>query len=225
MANHDAGNTLQRAIAEGRARQCTAMCKATGERCQRVARDGYDVCSVHGAGTAIREEDGTRRPPGRPVEHGLYSQSLSEEEMDLYDQAFGDLTLVHEAALSKVKLAQFVRKMADDLASAAADMEANEDEGGVTVEVAGRQPRQNAKEKEYYFIRLLESTVKTVNAAYDQLRDKKIVVALQGDESEIMEKVQTAVTKEMAFINGQLCPECRRRILEAVRERQQTIIE
>ena len=190
-----------------------------------MARDGYDVCSVHGAGTAIREEDGTRRPPGRPVEHGLYSQSLSEEEMDLYDQAFGDLTLVHEAALSKVKLAQFVRKMADDLASAAADMEANEDEGGVTVEVAGRQPRQNAKEKEYYFIRLLESTVKTVNAAYDQLRDKKIVVALQGDESEIMEKVQTAVTKEMAFINGQLCPECRRRILEAVRERQQTIIE
>jgi hypothetical protein len=225
MANHDAGNTLQKAIAEGRARQCTATCKATGERCQRVARDGYEVCSVHGAGTAIREDDGTRKPPGRPVEHGLYSQSLTEDEMDLYDQAFGDLTLVHEAALSKVKLAQFVRKMADDLAKAAEGGEADEDEGGVTVEVAGRRPRQNAKEKEYYFIRLLESTVKTVNAAYEQLRDKKIVVALQGDEGDIMEKVMEIVGKEMAFINGQLCPECRRRVIEAMRERQQTVIE
>jgi len=225
MANHDAGNSLQKAIAEGRAKQCTAMCKATGERCNRVARDGYDVCSVHGAGTAIRESDGTRKPPGRPVEHGLYSEALSEQEMDLYDQAFGDLTLVHEAALSKVKLAQFVRKMADDLCEAA-DQAEEGDFGEVAVEVAGRrQPRQNAKEKEYYFIQLLQSTVKTVNAAYEQLRDKKIVVALQGDEGEIMEKVQESVAKEMSFINGQLCPDCRRRIIEAMRERQQTVIE
>ncbi|MFA5037653.1 MAG: hypothetical protein WC479_10820 [Candidatus Izemoplasmatales bacterium] len=224
MANHDAGNTLQKAIAEGRAKQCTAMCKATGERCQRVARDGFEVCSVHGAGTAIREADGTRKPPGRPCEHGMYSESLTEGERDLYDVAFGDLTLVHEAALSKVKLAMFVQKMADEL-TAAAEQADDSEEGEVMVEVAGRRPRNNAKEKEYYFIQLLQSVVKTTTAAYDQLRDKKIVVNLQGDEAEIMEKVQEAVTKEMSFINGQLCPDCRRRILEAIRERQQTIIE
>lgn len=72
---------------------------------------------------------------------------------------------------------------------------------------------------------LLESTVKTVSAAYEQLRDRKIVVAIQGDESEILEKVRESVTRELSFINGILCPECRRRILESVGERQQTIIE
>ena len=223
MANHDAGNTLQKAIAEGRARQCTAICKATQERCQRAARDGYDVCSVHGAGTAIRESTGIRKPPGRPVEHGLYSQSLTEEEMTLYDQAFGDLTLVHEAALSKVKLAQFVRKMADEMCEAAEEIE--EGEGSPNLEVVGRRQRKNKKEQEYYFRMLLESTVKTVSAAYEQLRDRKIVVTLQGDESEILEKVRVAVSKELTFINGVLCPECRRRILESVHERQQTILE
>jgi hypothetical protein len=154
----------------------------------------------------------------------MYSESLTEGERDLYDVAFGDLTLVHEAALSKVKLAMFVQKMADEL-TAAAEQADDSEEGEVMVEVAGRRPRNNAKEKEYYFIQLLQSVVKTTTAAYDQLRDKKIVVNLQGDEAEIMEKVQEAVTKEMSFINGQLCPDCRRRILEAIRERQQTIIE
>lgn len=224
MANHDAGETLQRAIAEGRARQCTAMCKETGEQCKRVARNGYDVCSVHGAGTAIREANGSKRPPGRPVEHGLYSNALSEEEMDLYDQAFGDLTLVHEAALSKVKLANFVQKMSDRIAEAARDCEV-EDDGSSRIEVVGRPERKNAKEDEYYFMRLLESTVKTVNAAYEQLRDKKIVVALQGDQSDLLERARVLVDSELSFINGILCPDCRRKILDAMKERQQTIIE
>ncbi len=223
MANHDAGNSLQKAIDEGRARQCTAMCKETQERCRRAARDGYDVCAVHGAGTAIREETGIRKAPGRPVEHGLYSQALNEDQKDLYDQAFGDLTLVHEAALSKVKLAEYVRKMSDAMCEAAEELE--EDENSAGFEVVGRKPRKNKKEQEYYFRMLLESTVKTVSAAYEQLRDRKIVVAIQGDESEILEKVRESVTRELSFINGILCPECRRRILESVGERQQTIIE
>jgi hypothetical protein len=143
--------------------------------------------------------------------------------MTLYDQAFGDLTLVHEAALSKVKLAQFVRKMADEMCSSAEEIE--EDEGSPNLEVVGRRQRKNKKEQEYYFRMLLESTVKTVSAAYEQLRDRKIVISLQGDESDVLEKVRESVTKELAFINGILCPECRRRILESVKERQQTVLE
>ncbi len=230
MANHDAGETLQKAIAEGRARQCTAMVKGSTERCKRAARDGYDVCCVHGAGTAIREANGSRRPPGRPSEHGLYGESLNEGEKTLFDEAFGDLTLVSEAALAKVKLAQFVRKMADDLEDAARDSEVEESgpEDDPRLEVVGRNTsgaRKNVKEKEYYFIRLLETVVKTTSAAYDQLRDKKILVTLQGDESELLERARELVSSEMESISGLVCSDCRRKIMEHLRERQQTVID
>jgi len=220
MANNDAGNTLQKAIAAGRARQCEAKCKSTGKQCNRVARNGYNVCQVHGAGSAIREAEGTRKSPGRPVIHGLYSTVLKPDEMDLYNESFGDLTLVHEAALIKVKLAKYLQTMGKDMEDAVC-----EDDGQVDIESVGKNNKQPQQNKELIFIQMLNATIRTVSAAYDQMRDKKIVVQLQGNEDDIMERVKAAVTKELSFINGQLCPECRRRIIEAVNERTQTIID
>lgn len=43
---------------DGRRRQkCKAKAKGTGQQCQRWARDGYDVCMMHGAGTRVRQEE------------------------------------------------------------------------------------------------------------------------------------------------------------------------
>lgn len=219
MVNYRAGDTLQKAISEGRATRCSAKCKATGVQCKRVARNNYPTCSVHGSGTSIREVSGKRRPPGRPIKHGLYSTVLRADEMDLYDQAFGDLTLVHEAALSKVKLAKFIERMGEQLTACASD----EEEDGQT-ELANAQPRANKKEDEYYYyVRMLDSVVRTVSAAYEQLRGKKIVVNFDESSDAVLAKSQEFIAAEIAFMTSQLCPECKRRVIDSLKERQQTV--
>ena len=57
----------------GQAARCQAV-KRDGKQCGAPARVGFEVCAKHGAGTAVRVARGDRRPPGRPVVHGLYSQ-------------------------------------------------------------------------------------------------------------------------------------------------------
>jgi hypothetical protein len=57
----------------GAALRCSAR-NRRGERCGRSARTGFDVCHMHGAGSRKREESGEKRPVGRPIIHGLYSQ-------------------------------------------------------------------------------------------------------------------------------------------------------
>lgn len=54
-----------------------ARCQAAnrhGRQCGRPARRGFRVCSHHGAGTAKREAEGTRKRAGRPLETGMYSK-------------------------------------------------------------------------------------------------------------------------------------------------------
>ncbi len=51
--------------------QCTAHAKSkNGDRCQRQARYGYTVCSMHGAG------QGDRHPGDANIKHGRYSRFM-----------------------------------------------------------------------------------------------------------------------------------------------------
>jgi hypothetical protein len=59
--------------------QCQARNKRTGEQCRRRAVSGYNVCTVHGAGTKKRVEAGIRKRPGAPVKNGHYSRHFKEE--------------------------------------------------------------------------------------------------------------------------------------------------
>ena len=61
----------------GRAARCQATTKA-GEQCGKAAREGYTVCSSHGAGTRRREQNGSRQKPGRPATRGRYSATASQ---------------------------------------------------------------------------------------------------------------------------------------------------
>lgn len=91
----------------GQARRCQAR-NRTGEQCKAPARGGFQVCARHGAGTRAREERGERKPAGRPIVHGLYSQKglldiqqLGQEilalEADL-DNTDGELALLKATA-------------------------------------------------------------------------------------------------------------------------------
>lgn len=54
--------------------RCQAKNRA-GNQCARPARNGSRVCSMHGAGTRKREEEGTRQnPETAPITHGLTAQ-------------------------------------------------------------------------------------------------------------------------------------------------------
>lgn len=56
---------------EARKKKCKRI-KKNGDPCGRWARDGYDVCPNHGAGTVAR-------PGGRPVKTGLHSKALKKK--------------------------------------------------------------------------------------------------------------------------------------------------
>lgn len=53
--------------------QCKAQAKSTGQQCTRQAVTGKTVCTVHGAGTLKRVEEGTRNPAGRPSAQSRYN--------------------------------------------------------------------------------------------------------------------------------------------------------
>ncbi len=59
--------------------QCKAKCKSTQEQCRRRAVEGYEVCTVHGAGTKKRVEAGLRKRPGHPIVTGGTSKYMKEE--------------------------------------------------------------------------------------------------------------------------------------------------
>ncbi len=47
----------------GAAPRCRAHSKRSGRQCARPARRGFPVCSIHGAGSPKREQEGTRTNP------------------------------------------------------------------------------------------------------------------------------------------------------------------
>jgi ribosomal protein L37E len=59
--------------------QCQATNKHTHEQCRRRAVDGYNVCTVHGAGSPKRVAAGIRNRPGAPITTGHNSKYFKEE--------------------------------------------------------------------------------------------------------------------------------------------------
>lgn len=53
--------------------QCRAKSKRSGQQCKKKAVTGYRVCGTHGAGYPVRVQRGQRKPPGRPVVTGDFS--------------------------------------------------------------------------------------------------------------------------------------------------------
>lgn len=68
--------------------RCQALAKKTGQQCTQVARKGYKVCRLHGAGTKKREVSGEKRPPGRPPITGLYSAKGRTDIQDLAETVY-----------------------------------------------------------------------------------------------------------------------------------------
>lgn len=98
----------------GVAPRCQAR-NRQGRQCGRPARRGFRVCAHHGAGTAKRELDGTRKRAGRPLEGGLYSkqrlvgvhdlmQSVEELQRDL-DNSDAEVIVAKAALWSQLNLA------------------------------------------------------------------------------------------------------------------------
>lgn len=54
--------------------RCTAIAKATGERCGRVAMKGLEVCAVHGG-------KGIRAAAKKNLKHGMYSTYLCRSSL------------------------------------------------------------------------------------------------------------------------------------------------
>jgi hypothetical protein len=66
---------------KGNPRRCQAVRK--GKQCNNIAREGYEVCFKHGAGSAKREKEGTKKPPGGQIVHGLYAKRYKQTLLEL----------------------------------------------------------------------------------------------------------------------------------------------
>lgn len=67
------------------AAQCSAKCKATGNRCRRAAVAGRTKCIVHGVGTRKRVQNGTRKPAGRQVNTGVNADPAKPKPVRLME--------------------------------------------------------------------------------------------------------------------------------------------
>jgi len=107
-----------------KARRCQAHTKR-GTRCKAAAVTGYDVCKTHGAGTHKRVKDGSRKPPGRPIIHGLYAtrgtQRLSELQQRVLeadiaiDDTSQEINVMRTALLGLYELEPEIQIMRDKL--------------------------------------------------------------------------------------------------------------
>jgi len=165
----------------GRARRCKAILKS-GKRCSNPARKGYDVCWKHGAGSAKREREGKKKPPGRPPVHGLYTKkgmtSIRElrdellratEKLDETDTALATLKATLEWLLdladTQKERAEKFDKLTEALAQAAENARMYEDPS--TAREIGQDIRaalRLATELAAWTDRLVEGAIKVINA-------------------------------------------------------------
>lgn len=72
----------------GTAVRCTGTTKG-GERCAKPARRGYSTCASHPVEGETPAQDDAPRGPGRPREHGLYSQAAVKTLRELRAEVAG----------------------------------------------------------------------------------------------------------------------------------------
>jgi hypothetical protein len=94
--------------------KCKAKNKKTGERCGKWANDGYEVCTVHGAGTKKRVAEGTRKSPAESgLKTGRYSKLKSDRFRNLIEQHEADgnpLDILPELAAARAVFEDFVNR-------------------------------------------------------------------------------------------------------------------
>jgi hypothetical protein len=101
---------------KGWAKRCKATTKS-GTPCSNPARKGFDVCKVHGAGSKKREEEGERRPPGRPrlPERALDGEREIERIMRELQAANADPDGTDEEAIGRKALWRYLLNLADPM--------------------------------------------------------------------------------------------------------------
>jgi hypothetical protein len=101
--------------------RCKAIAKATGQPCQRYVRRGFEVCIMHGAGSAKREIDGQKKRAGRPIVSGdksaiiknatrrlpTYADQIKKRVNAWKENPAELLSMRHEAAIAKTLLEHF----------------------------------------------------------------------------------------------------------------------
>lgn len=92
----------------GQARRCQAQSKRTGQQCGKPARRGFNVCTLHGAGSRRREKEGTSKPSGRPPVSGMYGnktyQAILEDLPEASDLEKEQAGLRREATINRMAL-------------------------------------------------------------------------------------------------------------------------
>jgi len=86
--------------------KCKAKSKSTGDRCDRWAVEGFEVCQVHGAGTK-------KNPGGRPPKTGLHSKVLRQKLAEKVDEYIEDPNLCNirvNIALKRALLDELLSK-------------------------------------------------------------------------------------------------------------------
>jgi hypothetical protein len=76
--------------------------------------EGYQVCTVHGAGTKKRVKEGTRQPPGAPIKTGRYADKLRHPAIaDLiaeFEQDADPMSLFAELAAARAIFTDFINR-------------------------------------------------------------------------------------------------------------------
>lgn len=109
----------------GTAARCTGVTKG-GERCSKPARRGYATCASHRAEGETVTQDDAPRGPGRPRDHGLYSQgavkSLRELRAEVADLE-GDLDNTDQEMLTVKAILVFLFDQSEKLNAKADTLE------------------------------------------------------------------------------------------------------
>jgi hypothetical protein len=217
-------------------RRCDAISPKTRRKCRNVARTGSHLCAACQARAHLANPPPVfpARGPGRPPTHGGYSRYLDVEEREVYNEHFGDFSLVHELALSKTLFTMLLRMFRDqktatiplpdggELVLDAEEVEAIAAAAGESGgEPDGRRRRRPPQITIDDLLRSVERIVKIATAAQEQVYGKKITVqfADAGVTEEVRTQTETWMRELLSWMKECLCRDCRIRLAEELRSR------
>lgn len=116
----------------GLTKRCQALTTHKNKQCGRPASEGFDVCTVHGAGKRTRVEAQERKAVGRPVTHGFYSGEGKRRIDEILEGVRGlelDLANTDEEILLQKSIVQYLLQNAAKVQTYAEDAEKFLEEG------------------------------------------------------------------------------------------------